>query len=1134
MRFVLALTLVTLTALTALPRPASAVDGVSVTEHFEGPVYWTIGGFGSIWRHDIINSEVVCRRKLHDGPGRNAVLNHAGRQVAFVKQGTGRITVMSIGGDQVCEVATAHEGATLDWPNDDTIYYNFGSWDTGGSRNLYKVDVNTGDSQLVVQWDDTIWRFGISNDERRAVARPTSGPADGSIVTYDLPGDGTFDPARATDAPSCGTTISPRGQYFVDGMHWHQGLDIRDWNTLDLVQSFTHVDATAWGGPDSGTDHNRNGWSVNSQDWICAHIGWDISPYKSVPPKGGNQVLYSWKVGQEDRIVVTPNAIDSEAYDSSGDFWVGTPPIPASTGLKAYWLFDSGDLAGDAAGTHTLINSGAVAGAGRVNGAAEFVAAESDEMRIPDADLADGTPWKLANGRTEMTVVGWFKKNRAGELEYLLQKGTYGQESNSFGLYLKAGSGSGKDDFCAELGRFPHNAYGVSEQAAHLCWPDAVSPNAWYFFAVTLDANRAVRMRIWDDLAGQWLAPDMTWTLTEPPVFTGADLVLGCGEQGGTVQCFDGSLDDLQLYDVAMTATEIDDLVTPVDCAGQGFACCSAGDICTDIRTGGGCASGAVCCASSTVCAPPACGDGFCSSGETCDLDACCDGRRYDGADTVCCSGVFTPGECCISDDCLASEVCTGNICVAPRITPMAHWALEAGALNEDSIGNNTLVNDGAGEATGKRGGAAVFVDGGMDMLRIADSALDPGMPLKSAGGVSEFTVVGWFNRDRSNRYEYLLQKGGQTEQKLSLGLYFGSGGGNRDELCVEIGQSSGADTQDSCFSVPVVTQNWYFFAVSLDTAALLQIRLYDDQAGAWLSPTAIATLNNPINIEDGALHMAHGEWSGNDRWFVGRLDEIRIFDVALSPEQIEAIRARDASGPNEAPIVDAGADKTNIFRSTVVGVDGSVVDPNGDPFTVGWTLLSGPAPAVIATPDSVITMVTFDTPGDYVFELAADDGDLRGADEVMVSAVATSSIALTSPVGGEVWQVGDVHTIEWTANGISDVAIRYSTDNGASWQVLAPSVDDQSADWLSYPWTIPAEPSKECLVRLEGYFDATDAAVSPAVFEISAASSSDGGPPDRGCNCDSSAVPSGAALAVGCLVFIARRRRRRTARRVV
>ena len=72
---------------------------------------------------------------------------------------------------------------------------------------------------------------------------------------------------------------------------------------------------------------------------------------------------------------------------------------------------------------------------------------------------------------------------------------------------------------------------------------------------------------------------------------------------------------------------------------------------------------------------------------------------------------------------------------------------------------------------------------------------------------------------------------------------------------------------------------------------------------------------------------------------------------------------------------------------------------------------------------------------------------------------------------------------VRWTTN-VTDVVLRYSTDGGESWEEIEPTVDDTQPGWLDYPWLIPNDPSKSCLVMVAGYKGEAPTQ-SRAVFEI-------------------------------------------------
>jgi hypothetical protein len=75
-------------------------------------------------------------------------------------------------------------------------------------------------------------------------------------------------------------------------------------------------------------------------------------------------------------------------------------------------------------------------------------------------------------------------------------------------------------------------------------------------------------------------------------------------------------------------------------------------------------------------------------------------------------------------------------------------------------------------------------------------------------------------------------------------------------------------------------------------------------------------------------------------------------------------------------------------------------------------------------------------------------------------------SVSVVSPNGGEVWLVNTQHEIIWTSSGGAGkryATIEYSTDNGATWKVIASAIPDSG----KYTWTIPKDPSTRAVMKI-------------------------------------------------------------------
>lgn len=114
-------------------------------------------------------------------------------------------------------------------------------------------------------------------------------------------------------------------------------------------------------------------------------------------------------------------------------------------------------------------------------------------------------------------------------------------------------------------------------------------------------------------------------------------------------------------------------------------------------------------------------------------------------------------------------------------------------------------------------------------------------------------------------------------------------------------------------------------------------------------------------------------------------------------------------------------------------------------------------------------------------------DGDPSDTSNAVFSIVPAPTIIVTSPNGGENWEVGSFHNITWTSEGaVGDVNIHYSINGGDSWLEIVQFTENDGC----YEWTIPDTPSSNCIVLVrEVDSDAGPWDVSDAVFSIVAQS---------------------------------------------
>jgi flagellar hook assembly protein FlgD len=84
-------------------------------------------------------------------------------------------------------------------------------------------------------------------------------------------------------------------------------------------------------------------------------------------------------------------------------------------------------------------------------------------------------------------------------------------------------------------------------------------------------------------------------------------------------------------------------------------------------------------------------------------------------------------------------------------------------------------------------------------------------------------------------------------------------------------------------------------------------------------------------------------------------------------------------------------------------------------------------------------------------------------------SIASNPTLQITSPNGGENWEVGSIHPLTWNHTGtINNVKLEFSSDGGSTWSTIVSSTPNDG----SYNWTVPNAISNNCLVRVA---DATD-----------------------------------------------------------
>jgi hypothetical protein len=234
----------------------------------------------------------------------------------------------------------------------------------------------------------------------------------------------------------------------------------------------------------------------------------------------------------------------------------------------------------------------------------------------------------------------------------------------------------------------------------------------------------------------------------------------------------------------------------------------------------------------------------------------------------------------------------------------VAAYGFDEGAgtslVDSSGHGQNGTISGATWSASGKNGSALSF-DGVNDWVTITDSDdldLTTGMTLEA-----------WVRPMAANNWETVILK--ERMGGLAYALYGGSPSGPPASYVTRSGTSDDVGA-DGTFSLPL--NAWSHLAATYDGAT---IRLYVDGSLVSSTPAAGSILqsSNPLRIGGNAV------WG---EYFAGLIDEVRIYDRALTQTQIQI----DMNRPVEGSLA-ASLQGVHLFYN------GSTFDGNGTAVTL-------------------------------------------------------------------------------------------------------------------------------------------------------------------------------------------------------
>jgi len=214
--------------------------------------------------------------------------------------------------------------------------------------------------------------------------------------------------------------------------------------------------------------------------------------------------------------------------------------------------------------------------------------------------------------------------------------------------------------------------------------------------------------------------------------------------------------------------------------------------------------------------------------------------------------------------------------------------------------------------------------------------------------------------------------------------------------------------------------------------------------ARLFVNGVEVAQKSQSKDMPNTAAVVRFGRHGYSANYFDGEIDEVRIWNYARSAGQLSGDMNHELSGTESGLI---GYWSFNE-GSGQVAQDGTTNASHG---RLGTTT-------------------------------GSDAGDPAWVNSTVPFGPVTPALQLTSPNGGESWEVGSAHAITWSSQGsIPSVDLFYSIDNGVNWTTMGSSTANDGTE----NWTIPNTIASECLVRVSDAADGDPVDVSNAVFAI-------------------------------------------------
>jgi len=206
-------------------------------------------------------------------------------------------------------------------------------------------------------------------------------------------------------------------------------------------------------------------------------------------------------------------------------------------------------------------------------------------------------------------------------------------------------------------------------------------------------------------------------------------------------------------------------------------------------------------------------------------------------------------------------------ILVGSAYSQVAYYPFDGNADDESGNGYHGIVN-GATLTTDRFGNpnSAYEFDGEDDFIELPNGFLPVGSTAR--------TVTAWVNTYDNIVYEQAILQYGNSSTRQSI------------RFEIEDGQLALRTYSDDLISTPISANTWYFVAFTYDGT---------NEIIFYMNDVVVDTqyLAGPLNTQEGFYQecIGGGGSSGiSEEMFNGKIDDLRIYDIKLSPQEISDI----------------------------------------------------------------------------------------------------------------------------------------------------------------------------------------------------------------------------------------------------